>query len=660
MTESTERSQRKTWWTPIWQVIGGVNLRIKVLGIALAMIGLLGLVLTWQMRVTTRQALTAELEQRGTSIASTLASESVDLIVTDAEIDLEKLLRETVESDEDVRYAFLLDSQSHLIAYSFSDEFLHNVAIDSLIPLNQTYHTELFLPEGETIQDLGAPLPAFGGAGEAHVGMSFQRVEQAILNATRQFLLITGLVSLVGIGLSTTLTWVFTRPLLDLTDAVQRMTRDGLAVQIVPWAEDEIGQLQASFNIMVKDLVSSQRELEDFNQLLLRRNRELSALYAISRIVAGPTRLAEMLELGLKQVVEQTDFAGGWVCMLGDDSSCRMQVVSWRDGLQPFTGLDKCCQCSVCVWAKESPKPLVISPIPQECSLRSFVDGDGHSEEEFCHIAVPLLVRGQPVGLMNLICDNPDSCDASNLELLEAIGQQLGIAIDKETLRGGLLREMISAQEEERKRIARELHDETGQALTSLLVSLRLIERAESMQETQEMASNMREVISLALDNVRDLALELRPSVLDDLGLVPALANFVHGSPERLGLDVDFVTSDLNDERLPLEIETTLYRIAQEALVNIARHAEADHVTVHLKRRQGSVVLVVEDDGKGFDPQEVLASRPKDKRLGLYGMEERASLVGGRLTVESQPGAGTIISVDIPLEVTWTVRETTE
>jgi signal transduction histidine kinase len=125
-------------------------------------------------------------------------------------------------------------------------------------------------------------------------------------------------------------------------------------------------------------------------------------------------------------------------------------------------------------------------------------------------------------------------------------------------------------------------------------------------------------------------------------------------------LDVDFVTSDLNDERLPLEIETTLYRIAQEALVNIARHAEADHVTVHLKRRQGSVVLVVEDDGKGFDPQEVLASRPKDKRLGLYGMEERASLVGGRLTVESQPGAGTIISVDIPLEVIWTVRETTE
>jgi signal transduction histidine kinase len=219
---------------------------------------------------------------------------------------------------------------------------------------------------------------------------------------------------------------------------------------------------------------------------------------------------------------------------------------------------------------------------------------------------------------------------------------------------------MISAQEEERKRIARELHDETGQALTSLLVSLRLIERAESMQEAREMTSNMREVISQALDRVKEMALELRPSVLDDLGLVPALANFVHSSPERLGLDVDFVTSDLNGERLPLEVETTLYRIAQEALVNVARHANADHVTVHLKRRQGSIVLVVEDDGMGFDPQEVLASAPKNKRLGLYGMEERASLLGGRLTVESQPGAGTVISVEIPREVTWTIRETAE
>jgi signal transduction histidine kinase len=145
--------------------------------------------------------------------------------------------------------------------------------------------------------------------------------------------------------------------------------------------------------------------------------------------------------------------------------------------------------------------------------------------------------------------------------------------------------------------------------------------------------------------------------VLDDLGLVPALARYVQSCPTRFGLQVDFVTARMDEQRLPQEAETTLYRITQEALTNVARHASANHVSVLLERRRGAAVLVVEDDGQRFDVAQVMASPQKRERLGLYGIEERASLAGGQVTVESRPDAGTTITVEIPLEEAWLTTE---
>lgn len=220
----------------------------------------------------------------------------------------------------------------------------------------------------------------------------------------------------------------------------------------------------------------------------------------------------------------------------------------------------------------------------------------------------------------------------------------------KEEVRTRLLERVISAQEEERRRIARELHDETGQSLTSLALGLQAMEGVESLEEVKVRTAELRSLVAKTLEEVHLLARALRPSILDDLGLVAALERSVKGYEAATGLHIDFYAQGLDGRRLSPHLETALYRIVQEALTNVVKHAQARNVSVLLERRGRAVVAVVEDDGRGFDVAEVRRSQGEDKGLGLIGIEERASLLGGTLTVESRPGMGTTVVVEIPLE----------
>jgi signal transduction histidine kinase len=203
---------------------------------------------------------------------------------------------------------------------------------------------------------------------------------------------------------------------------------------------------------------------------------------------------------------------------------------------------------------------------------------------------------------------------------------------------------VVEAQELERARLARELHDETGQALTSILLRLKQLEDAGEPEQMREGLPVLRELVSETLRNVRRLAVELRPAALDDFGLQPALERLVHGVAEDTGLRVDLVVSGL-DDRLPTEIETALYRIVQEALTNVTKHAEARTVSIVITRKERSVVAVVEDDGRG------LRSGPagQSSGLGVVGMRERVALLGGTFTIESGRGAGVTLVVEVPV-----------
>ena len=214
-------------------------------------------------------------------------------------------------------------------------------------------------------------------------------------------------------------------------------------------------------------------------------------------------------------------------------------------------------------------------------------------------------------------------------------------------LRRLLLDKIITAQEEERRRIARELHDDTGQALTAICMGLANAVMACKACAHKGRLTEINQLARNTLSNVRQLALELRPPVLDDLGLCAALRRHVYDWGHHYGIAVSFEAVGLDGVRLDPAIETAVYRITQEALTNVARHAQATRVDVILERRRDQCIAIVEDDGQGFD----VAAAPHTHSLGLTGMRERAKLVNGDLTIESKRGQGTTVFVRVPLRL---------
>jgi PAS domain S-box-containing protein len=221
-----------------------------------------------------------------------------------------------------------------------------------------------------------------------------------------------------------------------------------------------------------------------------------------------------------------------------------------------------------------------------------------------------------------------------------------------EDLRARLTRQLMVAQDAERRRIARELHDETGQSLTGLLVGLRTLERSQTIEEAVELGRQLREVAAQGLADVRRLARGLHPSILDDLGLSAAVTRYVEDFAQRHGIVVDVRIDELDLDRLSLLVQTTVYRVLQEALTNVARHADARCASVRLARERMTIELRVQDDGSGIKRQRA-RGRPgsnNGRGLGLEGMRERVALLGGSVRFASAPGGGTTITARIPVQ----------
>jgi two-component system sensor histidine kinase UhpB len=240
------------------------------------------------------------------------------------------------------------------------------------------------------------------------------------------------------------------------------------------------------------------------------------------------------------------------------------------------------------------------------------------------------------------VCDNGGFVRG----VLDDLGAALNEAREYHSRIQQMSSQVLTAHEAERKRIARELHDDTAQALTSILVRLRLLERSSNDEDVLRNAEELRDLTSSALDSVRRMAMDLRPASLDDLGLVPALEAYVERYCDNWPVRASVSAAGIR-RRLPRDAELVLYRVVQEALTNIAKHASAKTARVRLSRRRNQVTLVVEDDGKGFEPESV--QRSPGSGLGLFGMRERLALVGGDVRIESERGRGTRITARLPL-----------
>ncbi|HHH41092.1 MAG TPA: sensor histidine kinase, partial [Chloroflexi bacterium] len=213
-----------------------------------------------------------------------------------------------------------------------------------------------------------------------------------------------------------------------------------------------------------------------------------------------------------------------------------------------------------------------------------------------------------------------------------------------------LLGKVLTAQEEERARLARELHDTIGQSLTAIIMTTMAMENSLSPDfiAGREKLTNVRRIATQALRDLRSLIFDLRPEALDDLGLVMALRSQAKKCLEPAGVRVRLRSIGLED-RLPAEVEIAVFRVVQEAITNIARHAQATEANISLTRKGDKLIVRVEDDGVGFDPASVM--RDEQKGWGLRGMEERITLLGGRFYIGSKPGQGTLVLAEVPLEM---------
>lgn len=278
-------------------------------------------------------------------------------------------------------------------------------------------------------------------------------------------------------------------------------------------------------------------------------------------------------------------------------------------------------------------------------------------------ISVPLRAREAVLGVINVASHLPRHFTPSDMHLLHSIGDQVGLAIEQAKLRerliGGreryrqLARQILVAQEEERTRIARELHDETSQALAGLALNLQvLVDMAEmSSIQDKEFKARLKKAHSLAIQigtEVSRLIKELRPSLLDTLGLLPALRQYAQGTLNPLGIAVS-VEPKGSVEPLPSEVEVGLFRVAQGAIANIARHSQAKNAAITLEYQADQVVLYVRDDGKGFEVSEITGIEESGRGRGLFSMKERVQLLGGSCSVNSQPGQGTAVTARVPV-----------
>ncbi len=395
---------------------------------------------------------------------------------------------------------------------------------------------------------------------------------------------------------------------------------------------------------------------------LEQRTRELAAFLAVSEVLAGVPDLADLDE-ALGRALDKTleiigqDFGS---IMLLDEKNKALDCRVFRG----FTG-----QHVASVRPKvgegfagkvvETGKSQMTDDMPAD--PRALRPDFAKIGKLWAFVSVPLGTEGKVIGALNIASSRHRGFSAEEVRLLEGIGRQIAAAIENARLhqkirenkvRQELLHETFAIQEEERRRIARELHDETSQVLASLSANLEVAARMlpEGNEEVKSIIQKSQTLSTSILERTLTLIYQLRPTLLDDLGLVAATRWLVESSLGDVGVKVAFQLKG-QERRLPPKVETELFRVVQEIVANITRHAGADNVAVVLHFHPGRIAVRISDNGCGFDVNEAVTSSKRPRGLGLLGMRERIELINGTIRIDTQPGGGgTTIDIDIPIK----------
>ena len=412
------------------------------------------------------------------------------------------------------------------------------------------------------------------------------------------------------------------------------------------------------------------QEMERLNEELRLTARELSLLLDLSNLLATPMGLQGRLNSVLKKIVQSLSFPEAGLVIMTRRETNKLHI----EGSFGFSDPDRS--------SGQQLQFNLARDLGEQCVARGMaicrhLDGqvieflvEDALEQEQCRryqspptmISLPLIVQQQVIGAIVLVRPKlgEKRLTPDEFKLMVGIAQQLGLSIEnvrlyqeahkREKMLAELLHQAVGAQEAERQRIARDLHDATGQSLTAINLGLRGIENMLT-DNSPTVAAQIRELKSFgtnALDELRQIITDLRPSQLDDLGLVAALQWYIGEFEKRYSIPIDFIVEG-EQIRLPAEYEIVLFRITQEALTNIAKHANASYAAVMVQTYAGQICVIIEDDGRGFDPAAVLGDEAQLTGWGLLGIRERTLLLGGQYEIDSAPGRGTFIRVSIPL-----------
>lgn len=408
----------------------------------------------------------------------------------------------------------------------------------------------------------------------------------------------------------------------------------------------------------VVELMRDVTESKEMEMEIGRAHQKLLALHAIANVVSQSLDLDTVLQAALDKTLELLKVDTGGI-LLWDDESRRLRY-RVHHGLSARYVRSVNCRLGegISGLAASTGKPVLVEDISADprAAHRDLIAAEGLKG----FASVPLTTKSGLLGVLTVASRDARRFSEQDVQLLENITGQVAIAIENARLlqevrrqdhvRGQLLNQLFSIQEEERKRIGRELHDETAQSLVALATSLEMIRArlpdADGGLKTQ--LKSLQEQALHTLDEMNNLIYELRPSMLDDLGLVAAARAFASRELEAAGVDLDFRVVG-REKRLSPTLESTVFRVIQEAINNVVRHARARHVSVLLQFKRKLAIVRIIDDGQGFDVKEALNTRHGMRGLGLLGMRERILLVNGTLEIKSRAGgSGTEIAFEIP------------
>jgi len=534
----------------------------------------------------------------------------------------------------DSRNAFVVDGQGRVIYDSSFARIGQDVSVEPAVQQVLAGRSDAMAaraPDGSSMVAGFAPIPG------TPWGLITREEPGALTGAFREFgqflilLLVLGV--LIPAAVVTASVRRIIRPINDLIAASQEVAHGNFSQTIEADTGDEIEEMARQFNLMASQLQASYSQLE---QQVTERSKALAAINSVAEVVNRSVDLQEVLNDALGQVLEVMNFSAGGVYLLdqtgqelhlvahqGVDEQRLARIMALRVG-EGFSGQ-----------AVATGQPVVIDDVPAEIVLQRFGEGgpDLHTVASF-----PLVASGETMGAMFVASRPRRPLSQQDVELLNAIGLQVGVAIENTRL---ISRQKAAAAVEERQRLARDLHDAVTQTLFSASLIADVLPRIweRNPAEARRRVEELRQLSRGALAEMRALLMELRPTALLEAPLADLLRQLGDAFTGRARAPIS-LTVDGSATELPSEVKVTLYRIAQEALNNAAKHAGAAQVWISLHCTPERAILAVRDDGAGFEPDQVASNN-----LGLRIMRERAQAIGATLTVDSEPGEGTEIIV---------------